>query len=203
MKKQRLFIAFTGAVVLALLTVGYDARSAPGDLYLPQAEEGTILKFSPDGTKSMFASGLDQPGGVAFDRAGNLFVSVGPGQFRDITKITPGGEMTVFATGISIPGGLAFDGVGNLYVTFSTGDTGSIWKFTPDGAKSLFGSYHGFESGSPIALAFNAAGDLYATIPPGPKANLLPNPSQNPRNRPKPATQRFSFLRSLSSACSP
>jgi sugar lactone lactonase YvrE len=144
------------------------SSAAPADLFVPQTEAGVILKFSPDGTKSIFASELDHPGGLAFDRAGNLFVSVGPGQFRDITKITPSGEMTVFATGLSIPGGLAFDGAGNLYVTFSTGDTGGIWKFNPDGTKSLFGSYDGLESGSPFGLAFGPLGDLFATIPPGP-----------------------------------
>jgi sugar lactone lactonase YvrE len=169
MKRQRLFTAFAAVAGLALLTFGYNAHSAPGDLYVPQATEGTILKFSPTGTKSTFVSGLDQPGGLAFDRSGNLFVSVGLTQLRDIMKITPGGELTVFATGISIPGGLAFDGAGNLYVTFSTGDTGSIWKFDPNGTKSAFGSFDQIlESGSPFGLAFSPLGNLFATIPPNP-----------------------------------
>jgi hypothetical protein len=111
---------------LAALLASPISSAAPGDLYVPQTEAGLILKFSSDGTKSTFASGLDHPGGLAFDRTGNLFVSVGPG-LRDITKITPSGEMTVFATGLSLPGGLAFDGADNLYVTYSTGDTGGIW----------------------------------------------------------------------------
>ena len=168
MKNPHVARSLSSLAALATLLVSSTSHSAPGDLYVPQAAEGTILKFSPDGTRSTFASGLDHPGGVAFDPAGNLFVSVGPGQFRDITRITPSGEITVFATGLSIPSGLAFDGGGNLYVTESFGDVGDILKFTPDGAKSPFGSYDGHESGSPFGLAFAPLGDLFATIPPGP-----------------------------------
>ncbi len=140
------------------------ASAAPRDLYVPQFSDGTILRFSLDGTRNTFVSGLDQPGTLAFDRVGNLFVSVGPGQFRDIIKITPAGEITVFATGLSIPGGMAFDGAGNLYVTESFGDVGDILKITPDGTKSAFGG----TSGSPAFLAFSLLGDLYATVPPHP-----------------------------------
>lgn len=155
-------------ILLAFMGLASSAHSAPGDLYVPQAGDGTILKFSPDGTKSTFVSELDEPGGLTFDSSGNLFVSVGVGQFRDIVKITPSGETTLFAAEISIPAGLAFDGAGNLYVAFSMGDVGGIWKFSPDGTKSSFGSYDGLESGSPFGLAFGPLGDLYATIPSGP-----------------------------------
>jgi hypothetical protein len=152
---------------LAALLSSAISSAAPGDLYVSEPANGVVSKFKPDGTKSTFASGLDYPGGLAFDRASNLFVSVGS-QPGSIAKITPSGEIMVFATELSIPGGLAFDGAGNLYVTYSTGDTGGIWKFTPDGAKSRFGSYDGLESGSPFGLAFSPLGDLFATIPSGP-----------------------------------
>ncbi len=83
--KVLLLVGVSAAAFLSLV-LATTSRGAPGDLYVPQASEGTILKFSPDGTKSTFVSGLDHPGGALFDRAGNLFVSVGPGQFRDITR---------------------------------------------------------------------------------------------------------------------
>lgn len=135
-----------------------------GDLYVPQATEGTILKFSPDGTKTTFVSGLDHPGGLAFDRAGNLFVSGGPGQSGTIVKISTNGEVTVFATGLRLPGALAFDGAGNLYVTESTGDVGPVTKITPDGTKTTFGTYTGMELGIPMGLAFSPAGNLFVTM---------------------------------------
>src|SRR5436190_10430490 len=37
---------------------------------------GHIYKFTSNGASSTFASGLDGPEGLAFDSAGNLFVSV-------------------------------------------------------------------------------------------------------------------------------
>jgi hypothetical protein len=65
----------------------------------------TILKFTPDGTESTFATGLNNPRGLAFNRGGILFVAeiiqTGPG---DILRFTPSGVKTVFASGIG-PGG--------------------------------------------------------------------------------------------------
>ena len=142
--------ALLTVAALALWLVPIKARAAAGDLYVSEPVEGIISKFAPDGTKSTFASGLDHPGGLVFDRVGNLFVSVG----QDITRITLSGEMTVFATGLSLPSGLAFDGAGNLYVAYSTGDTGGIWKFNPDGAKSPFGSVPRPRIGQPIRPGF-------------------------------------------------
>jgi sugar lactone lactonase YvrE len=64
-----------------------------------------VLKFTPDGEGTPFATDLDNARGLAFDRSGNLFVAEiiqdGPG---DILKFTPNGVGTVFASGIG-PGG--------------------------------------------------------------------------------------------------
>ena len=155
-----------GAVFLAFVSPA-PSISAPADLYVSEPTNGIIFKFAPEGTKSTFASGLDFPRGLVFDRASNLFVGIGS-QPGSIVKFSPSGEMTVFASELSLPGGLAFDGAGNLYVTESFGDAGQISKFTPSGTKSSFGSYDGFESGSPYGLAFSPLGDLFATIPSNP-----------------------------------
>ena len=69
----------------------------------------TILKFTPTGAESSFATGLTQPRGLAFDAAGNLFVAetlAAPN--GDILKFTPDGTGSVFATGIDRPEFLAF-----------------------------------------------------------------------------------------------
>jgi sugar lactone lactonase YvrE len=67
-----------------------------------------ILKFTPDGVESEFATGLTEPRGLAFDGSGNLFVAdrvfTPPG---DILKFTPDGMQTVFASG-NTPELLAF-----------------------------------------------------------------------------------------------
>jgi hypothetical protein len=57
---------------------------------------GTITKFTPDGTGSVFASGLNGPTGVAFDSAGNLYVTSN-GQ---IWKFTRDGVGSVFVPAV-------------------------------------------------------------------------------------------------------
>src|SRR5215468_8615142 len=74
---------------------------------------GHIYKFTSQGVASTFRSGLDGPEALAFDVAGNLYVTSFLGH---IYKFTPGGTRTTFASGLN-PGGLAFDSAGNLYVS--------------------------------------------------------------------------------------
>src|SRR5262249_39853061 len=95
---------------------------------------GHIYKFTPQGVVSTFRSGLDGPEVLAFDVAGNLYVTSFLGH---IYKFTPGGTRTTFASGLN-PGGLAFDSAGNLYVADSR--NGNIYKFRPNGVRSTFAS---------------------------------------------------------------
>src|SRR5437588_4904674 len=105
---------------------------------------GHIYKFTSNGASSTFASGLDGPEGLAFDSAGNLFVSIG----GNIYEFTPAGVRSTFASGTF--GALAFDAAGNLFAA----DGGSIYKFTPAGVRSTFAS-------APVGPpAFYAAGHL-------------------------------------------
>src|SRR5206468_4471851 len=78
----------------------------------------SIDEFTPNGVQSTFASGLNNPLGLTFDKAGNLFVadtgtSTGTGA---VYKFTPSGARTTFATVQSGAYGLAFDRAGNLFV---------------------------------------------------------------------------------------
>jgi len=78
------------------------------DLCAPGSD--TILKFTPNGMESTFATGLTNPRGLAFDSSGNLFVAESnPAPDGDILKFPPGGSSpTVFAPGLNRPQFLTF-----------------------------------------------------------------------------------------------
>ncbi len=113
---------------------------------------GNIYKFTPNGASSTFASGLDGPEGLAFDSAGNLFVTSFLG---NIYKFTPSGARTTFASGLNDAMGLAFDGAGNLFVADE--GSGNIYKFKPNAGRSTFAS----GLSSPRSLTFDIMGNLY------------------------------------------
>src|SRR5262245_14641048 len=85
---------------------------------------GKILKFTWDGVRSTFASGLSGPYGLAFDSTGNLFVA----DSGSIIRYTPDGVRSTFATGLVFPIDLAFGGTGNLFV--ADYGSGNLYKFT-------------------------------------------------------------------------
>ena len=123
------------------------------------ARGGEIFKFTWDGVQSIFASGLTDPGDLAFDRAGNLFVvdndSSGKRGEAAVYKITPNGVRTTVASGLSYPASLAVDQAGNLFATDY--DRGIIYEYNPIGKRATFASglHH------PVGLAFNSAGTLF------------------------------------------
>ena len=157
MNNQILSRLFSLCFFVVTFTLPFTGRAATVDLYVTDLTAGTIFKFAPDGSKSIFASGLDTPAGLAFDRTGNLYVA--ERLSGTILKFAPDGTKSTFASGLSSPTALSFDGLGNLFVTESMGDIGSIAKFTPAGAKSLFTS-----GGNFLELAFDISGNLFAAV---------------------------------------
>ncbi len=101
------------------------------------------------------------PTGLAFDGAGNLYVSSDDPAEYSIQKIAPDGTVSVFAnTGLNGPHALAFDKTGNLYVANVVAD--SIERFTPAGVGTVFADANdGLEH--PIDLVFDKAGNLYVS----------------------------------------
>ncbi|HEY5037360.1 MAG TPA: hypothetical protein VII74_09540, partial [Chthoniobacterales bacterium] len=128
-------ILFSAVAILGSL-IPNSACAAAGDLYVAigDAGSGAIVKFTPDGVGSIFASGLYPILGLAFDRQGNL-LAVENFDGR-ILKFSADGTESTFASGLSDPNGLAIDGNGNLFVTESFGDFGGITEFTPAGGRS-------------------------------------------------------------------
>jgi sugar lactone lactonase YvrE len=161
MKVSVSFAVSAALVTLLSLLPSTTCHGAPGDLYVVEPGNGVVSKFTPDGTKAVFASGISQPGGLAFDRTGNLFVA--ESATGTILKFTADGTRSVFASGLSAPVGLAFDGAGNLLVSDNgpcDAGCGTILKFTPDGTKNTFVA----DTYNFVNLVFDPSGNLLAAI---------------------------------------
>ena len=161
-------IMIIGGLVLAVALASAQVWAAP-HLKLAPGEAEVLYDFE-DPDPGEYAS----PEGIAFDRNGNLFVSLRTNSESGfignrVIKITPWGEMSVLADlGSAAPGGsgtagLATDPKGNVYVAFISGNEADhgVWKIYPDGEKEhLAGSEHIL---FPNALTFDRKGNLYAT----------------------------------------
>jgi sugar lactone lactonase YvrE len=135
------------------------AIDTAGNLYVANWGGGTgnnVLKITPAGVVSTFATGFSAPDGLIFDAYGYLYVSnYGNGI---INKVSPSGVTTVYASGLSNPSALAFDGQDNLYVSnFGNYSGTTVSKITPAGTVSVFAT--GFNA--PLGLAFDSEWNLY------------------------------------------
>jgi sugar lactone lactonase YvrE len=93
----------------------------------------SIFRVSPTGRRESFVSGIVNPTSMAFDEAGNLYVS---SRFEgSVYRVRPDGKQEMFAGDLGIACGLAFGRDGVLYV----GDrSGTLFGVSSDGvAKAL------------------------------------------------------------------
>jgi len=122
-------------------------------------------------SRSVFANtDLNDPYGLAFDNAGNLFAA----NYYDgtIAKFTSNGLGSIFASGPTGPVGLAFDAGGNLYA--ANHDRNIVTKFDATGTNTTFAT--GFNI--PVGLAFDVLGNLYVSSFYGPTiTKVAPNGS--------------------------
>jgi hypothetical protein len=124
-----------------------------------------VWKVSPQGTIAPFISGINNPTGLAFDSAQNLYVA----SFADraVYKYsTTGAFLSVVTSGLpDSPYGVAVDKSGNLFIA-GFGINGAdaygtrIYKITPQGQRSIFVDA-GFPD--PYSLVFDRIGNLYAS----------------------------------------
>jgi sugar lactone lactonase YvrE len=127
-------------------------------------ESGIIYQYKPSGSRKTFASGLNHPGGIAFDSAGNLFVadnSFGKIYQGSIYKYKPDGSRVIFARldSTDSPVDLAFDNMGNLYMADLGG---KIYKYDMSGVLRRHGRMNfGSVPNSAQSLAFDGVGNLF------------------------------------------
>lgn len=141
----------SGASAQNMLVSGTDSRG------------GEIFKFSWDGKKSIFVSGLHYPGDLAVDTAGNVFVldRVCSELFCDtvIYKMAgptvPPNAGEYFASGLTYPSYLAVDKAGSLFV--ADYESGIIYQYKPSGSRRTFAS----GLNHPGGMAFDSAGNLF------------------------------------------
>jgi hypothetical protein len=136
------------------------ATDSSGNLYVANNGGHAILKFTPAGVGSVFAStpGLS-PNGLTFDNAGNLYASY-PGSSIIEKFSSTGADLGVFASadnGLSFPNGLASDGAGNIYVANLLGR--NILKFSPGGVG--VGDVRDPSNHMPYAVAVDSNGTIY------------------------------------------
>jgi glucose/arabinose dehydrogenase len=152
------------SVIFALVTAApaqnlYVSANAPGS--------HKIFEFTPSGVQSIYASGLDNPRGLAFDSIGNLFATTAHEadniEIGKVLKFNLRNHVSTLGSAAKFFfEGLAIDIAGNVYVLANddTSPTGAstIFKFTPSGERIVFGSIPSQGWG----LAFDSGGNLYA-----------------------------------------
>src|SRR6266511_3523666 len=100
-----------------------------------------IFKFSPDGTKTTFATGLETSNHLAVDAAGNVYVpevTAADNSSHAILKFNPDGTKSTFSSALGATGvdALGVDGSGNVFAS----NDHSILKFDSSGTPSTFAS---------------------------------------------------------------
>ncbi len=73
MLKRTTLIAGLAISAIGFSNVPAKALNHTGNLFVSDASFRSIYEYTPNGTKSTFASGLSDTRGLAFDSSGNLF----------------------------------------------------------------------------------------------------------------------------------
>src|SRR5579863_8309813 len=102
---MRVFKSIFKSAIPAMLALSASVCRAD-TAYVVDAALNNVRAYAPDGSSSVFATGnLINPVGLAFDSAGNLYVSsfsTPLGSNGMIVRFTPGGGSSVFAnTGLN------------------------------------------------------------------------------------------------------
>jgi len=118
----------------------------------------SVYKIDLNYTSKPFVSDLMNATGLAFDKAGTLYVS---SRYDGVVyQVTPAGTASVYVEGMGVATGIAFDPEENLYV----GDrSGTIFKISRSRQIYVFATLE--PSIAAYHLAFSNDGDLFVTGP--------------------------------------
>jgi hypothetical protein len=128
------------------------AFDSQDNLYVSVSD--TILKITPTGTRSTFATGFSSIEFMAFDSKGNLYATDYDGD--KVYKVTSAGVKSVLAY-INSAHGITVDGQDNIYILSYFDKT--ITKITSTGDSSLFATITGTRGSG---LAMDKSGNIYA-----------------------------------------
>jgi sugar lactone lactonase YvrE len=118
----------------------------------------SVYSVDPNGRARAFLADVMNASGLAFNHAGELFVS---SRYEgSVYRVNERAEKKIFAESMGIATGIAFDADGSLYV----GDrSGTIFKISRKGETFVFATLE--PSVSAYHLAFSPEGDLYVAGP--------------------------------------
>jgi hypothetical protein len=128
------------------------AVDATGNVYVADYGNNRVVKITPGGTQTTFASNVSTPRGIAVDGGANVYVTTGA---DSLVKLTPKGTQSTLATGFIYPSGVAVDAAGRVYV--ADVDGARVVEVAPNGTESTVGSGFTYPSG----VALDSTGDLY------------------------------------------
>jgi len=118
----------------------------------------SVFKVDRQQVVRPFLHDMLNPTGLAFDRAGFLYIS--SRMEGTVYKVSPDAHREIYAEGMGVATGIAFDGEENLYV----GDrTGTVFKISRDRQIFVFATIE--PSIAAYHLAFGPDGNLYLTGP--------------------------------------
>jgi sugar lactone lactonase YvrE len=163
------------ALAWAIIGPGLGARASALEYMYVSMGDNTIVRYDislgtsalVEASMSVFVGtgqGLDNPRGLAFDTAGNLYaanLNANTITKYDSSGVRVGTNFADLSKGLNTPYGLAFDTAGNLYASNQNANT--ITKYDSSGAR-VGTDFVGFGQGlsGPLGLAFDTAGNLYA-----------------------------------------